>query len=189
MVSKKYYGLKNTPEQSSFGFFVGLKEESMRKYAFLGLMILSLILPAYCLAAGIAVGPGEIILENVPLGKKVAVSALAGQNLKLNITNKNGSSYIYTINILYTTETNNPLREGYRDIPDTSWVYAEKKEVEIEGNGTKAVELYLKIPKNKKYAGKKYQAIIEVKNKAKPGDFFNFAAQPIIRFSTAQEKK
>ncbi len=143
----------------------------------------------YCLAAGIAVGPGEIFLENVPLGRKVAVSALAGRNLKLNINNKNSSSYIYTINVFYTAETTNALREGFMDIPDISWISPEKQEVEIEGNGTKTVELYLNIPKNKKYAGKKYQAIIEVKNKPKPGDFFNFAAQPIIRFSTLEEKK
>ncbi len=161
----------------------------MRKYVFLGLVILNLLLPVYCLAAGLAVNPGEIVLENVPLGKKVAVSALAGKDLKLNITNKNASSYIYTITILYTDETTTSLKEGYTDIPDASWIFPENKEVEIEGNGTKAVELYLKIPKNKKYAGKKYQAIIEVKNKPKEGDFFNFAAQPTILFSTKAEKK
>lgn len=160
----------------------------MRKYIFI-ILFLSLILPQICFASGIAVSPGEIVLENVPLGKKIAASDLAGRDLKLNINNKNGSTYIYTINIFYTAETNSPLREGYVDIPDTSWIYLEKKEVEIEGNSTKAVELYLKIPKNKKYAGKKYQAIIEIKNKPKTGDLFNFAAQPIIRFSTAGKKK
>ena len=166
-----------------------LEGGNMRKNIFFGLLILSLILPQTCLAAGLAVNPAEIILENVPLGKKVAVSALSGPNSKLNIKNKNGSSYTYTINIFYTAETNNFLKEGYTDIPDVSWIYPEKKEIEIEGNSTKAVELYLKVPKNKKYAGKKYQAIIEVKNKPKSGDFFNFACQPVILFSTVTEKK
>jgi len=164
-------------------------KKTMKLAVYTLIIIITLIIPVICWAAGLAVDPGEIILENVPLGKKVAVSALGGPQAKLKITNKSGSSYTYTIDILPTLETTTPLREGYADIPDTAWIFPEKKEVIIEGNSTKAVELYLKIPKNKKYSGKKYQAIIEVKNKPKEGDFFNFAVQPAIFFSTAAEKK
>ena len=42
-------------------------------------------------AIGLAVDPGKINISDVPLGKKVAVSALGGERMKLKITNKSGS--------------------------------------------------------------------------------------------------
>ena len=140
-------------------------------------------------AAGLGVDPGEIVVRNVPLGKVVPVSELTG--VKLKIRNKGPKTYTYTISIFTTKETRSRLQAGYKDIPDTRWLWPEKSEVQISGNSEREVELYLRIPKKKKYYNKKYQAIIEVKSKKdKPTDLFVLAVQPRICFSTkAKEKK
>jgi hypothetical protein len=141
-------------------------------------------------AIGLGVDPGEITIVNVPLGKKVAVSVLGGERVKLKIENKGNSAYTYTINILYSSETQTSLRVGYVDIPDTSWIWPEKKEVTISGKSKEVVELYLKIPKKKEYYNKRYQAIVEVTSKKnRPEELFVLACQVQMCFSTFAGKR
>lgn len=140
-------------------------------------------------AIGLGVDPGEINLSNVPLGKKVAVSKLGGEAMLLRIENKSAPAFTYTIEILPTSKPDD-LKAGYTDIPDTSWLWPEKKEVRIAGGSTEAVELYLKLPKKKKYYNKRYQAIIEVKSKKeRPQDLFVLACQVRFCFSTERLEK
>ena len=149
-----------------------------------------LLFAALCLAfpvtgwtIGMEVDPVEINLSNCPLGERIAISELGGEKMKLRIENKSDSACTYTINIL--THANAPLKKDYRNIPDTSWLWPEKREVRIPGKSTKTVELYLKIPKAKEYYDKKYQAIVEVKSKKNnPQDLFVLAVQIRISFST-----
>ena len=150
---------------------------------------IGLLLVSSVWAIGLGVNPGEINIENVPLGKKVAVSVLGGKEMKLRIENKSNSAYTYTINVLTSFETRAVLKEGYMDIPDTSWIWPEKKEVSIAGKSSKAVELYLKIPKSEEYYNKKYQAIIEVISKHRPRETFVLACQLLMRFSTYAGEK
>jgi len=150
-------------------------------------IIIGLIFPitGFGLGLGLEVDPGEINLKNVPLGEKVAVSALGGEKMKLRIENKSDSAYTYTIAILPTSETSAALRVGYEDIPDIAWIIPENKEVKIAGNSTKEVELYLEIPKLNKYYNKGYQAVIEVKSKKnRPQELFVLACQLKICFET-----
>ena len=150
-------------------------------------MLLLLFTPA-AEAAGLAVDPGAIEVKNVPLGKVVRVSELTGE--KLRIKNKGSRVSAYTISILKTKETTSKLQEGYEDIPKTDWIWPEKEEIQIAGNSIKEVELYLKIPKKKKYYGEKYQAIIEIKSKKDtPGDLFVLAVQPRICLDIGAKEK
>lgn len=165
-----------------------LKIRSLRK-PILFLIIICLFFPIISWAFGLSVDPEAINLENVPLGEKVEVSKFCGESFKLKIINKGGSLYTYTIEIFYTSLTAFPLKNGYDDIPDIAWIEPEKKEIKLFGNAEGIVDLYLKVPKKNKYLNKKYQAIIEVKNKKNdPKEVFVLACQIPIRFSTAQEK-
>lgn len=147
-------------------------------------------LPQTSWAIGLEVDPGEIVIKDIPLGEVVKVSELGGEKMKLRIENKGGSAYTYTIDILPTSDTTSKLKEGYRDIPDISWIWPENKEVRIAGKSSKEVELYLKIPKTEEYYNKKYQAIIEVKSKKeRPQDLFVLACQLRMSFSTVLSKK
>jgi hypothetical protein len=139
------------------------------------------------LAMGLKVGPGHIDITDVPLGSKVSVSEAAGKPLCLQITNNSNMAYGYVINILYTAETTAPLGSGYEDIPDIGWIIPEEKEVRIHARQTRDVALYINIPNDAAYAGKKYQAVIEVQGKKnQPGDIFVLAAQVRISFSTEE---
>lgn len=149
------------------------------------LLVIILAVPSRSFGFGLEVGPDEIYIENVSLGEPVAVSVLAGERMKLSIKNKGTSAYTYSIDILRTAQTTATLKEGYRDIPDISWIWPENKEVKIAGNSTKVVELYLKIPKKAGYANKRYQAVIEVKSKKNnPTEIFVLACQLKIFFTT-----
>ncbi len=151
-------------------------------------IILVLVVSGRCFGAGLEVDPGEIYLEEVSLGKSIAVSALGGEKMKLIIKNKGASACTYSINILRCAQTTATLKEGYMDIPDSAWIYPENKEIQISGNSAKGAELYIKIPKKKEYNNKKYQAVIEVKSKKnKPEELFVLACQLKICFSIKEE--
>lgn len=169
-------------------FNLKLKPLNLKKST-LALIIIFLFFPVICWAFGLSVDPERINLENVPLGKKVAVSKLGGESLKLKIINKGGSLYTYTIEVFYTSLTAFPLKDGYDDIPDVNWVEPEKKEVAIFGNESAVVDIYLKIPQKDKYYNKKYQAVIEVKNKKNnPTEVIVLGCQIPIRFSTSSQE-
>lgn len=138
---------------------------------------------------GLETNPGQIDVTGVPLGRRVAVSKLTEQPVYLEIKNKSDAAYYYVINILHTSQTTSPLREGFVDIPDTSWIIPEEKEVRVEANQTKEVELYINIPNKKAFANKKYQAVIEVKSKKNnPQDIFVLACQLRITLQTKTGK-
>ena len=148
-------------------------------------IVIALATPSRSFGFGLEVEPGEIYIENVALGKTVAVSALGGERMKLRIENKGASAYTYTIDILPTAQTSATLKEGYIDIPDTTWIWPENNEVTIAGKSTEVVEVYLKIPQKKECYDKKYQAVIEVKNKKnRPEEIFVLACQLKMCFST-----
>ncbi len=152
--------------------------------------LIALVLPGMSFGMGLEVDPGEINIQNVALGQKVAVSALGGELMKLRIKNKGPAAYTYTIDILRSSQTTAPLNAGYTDIPDTSWIFPQSKEVEVPGNSAKDVELYLQIPKKKEFYNKKYQAVIEVKNKKNNStEIFVLACQLKMLFSTYAGEK
>lgn len=147
----------------------------------------ALAAPGISFGAGLGIDPGEINVKNVPPGEKVAVSALGGEGMKLKIKNQGADACNYTIDILPCAKTTATLGAGYIDIPDVSWISPEAKEVQVPGNSSKDVELYIKVPEEKERYGKSYQAVIEVKSKGKgnkSGVNFVLACQMKICFST-----
>lgn len=141
--------------------------------------------PPQARAMGLEVDPDEIRVENCRVGAKLAVSKLKPQGAKLQIRNKSSKGFTYAINTLHCFDVNIPVKQGYSDIPDTSWITPKNKEIFIEAGETKEVELYLKVPKGNQYRNKKYQAIIEIKSKKNnPEDIFVLAVQLKMLFST-----
>ncbi|MBL7072707.1 MAG: hypothetical protein ISS33_02870 [Candidatus Omnitrophica bacterium] len=134
---------------------------------------------------GMEVDPVDVIVTNCPLGEKVTASDLGGDEMILRIQNKDPGSHTYTVNVLSAVTGNGRLKPGFQDIPDTSWVTPETKEISIQGNSTGKMELYINVPNMEKYGDKKYQGVIEVKSKKDaPGDMFVLAVQIGLRIST-----
>ncbi|MCK5229563.1 MAG: hypothetical protein KAR13_04815 [Desulfobulbaceae bacterium] len=144
--------------------------------------------PALAYSMGLSVDPSEIILNNVPVGKRISVSEFAGEKMRLVIENKSSEDFFYEINILDTTQTKIPLNQGYKDIPDTSWIIPQVNQIHILAGNTKTVGLYLKIPKDKQYENQNYQAIVEVKSKKNNlEDLFVLAVQVRMYIGTGME--
>ncbi len=161
------------------------KIETVLLVALMVFMVVGLVFPAAGYSFGLEVDPVEIVVQGCPLGEKAAVSELGGEKMRLRIENKGAAAYIYTINVLSSSQAGSRLREGYIDIPDTAWIIPENKEVRIPADSIGEVELYIEIPESKKYYNKRYQAIIEVKSKKnKPEDIFVLAVQIRMCFST-----
>jgi len=135
--------------------------------------------------SGMEVDPVDVIVINCPLGEKVTASDLGGDEMVLRIQNKDSGSHTYTVNVLSALTGNGRLKPGFQNIPDTSWVTPENKEITIPGNSTGKMELYINVPNMEKYGEKKYQGVIEVKSKKdNPEDMFVLAVQIGLRIST-----
>jgi hypothetical protein len=134
---------------------------------------------------GLEVGPDDISLEGVLLGEKLSFSKIAGRPIALEIKNKSNRAFDYEINILYSLNTTAGLSYGYSDIPDTGWIIPENKMIKVEAGQTGRLELYMAVPDDASYAGKAYQAVIEVKSmKDNPNDLFVLACQLRVFFTT-----
>jgi len=148
-----------------------------------------LFFPVASYSLGLEVNPGKIHLTGVPLGSQVDISGFTKEPASLQITNKGDMPSDYVISVLRTSETTAPLPAGYTDIPDTSWIIPQAREARVEAKQTKDVALYINIPDKRAYAGKKYQAIIEVKSKKnKPQNLFVLACQLQLTFKTKTQE-
>jgi len=136
-------------------------------------------------ALGVEVDPVEINLKSAPLGETIAISVLSEEKMKLTIQNKGAIAYTYTIDVLPASKTTGVFKKGYINIPDTSWIWPQKREVLIQGDSVKEVELFLKVPDEKGYKDKNFQAVIEIKSKKNsPKEVFMVAVQLRMFFST-----
>jgi len=134
---------------------------------------------------GLEAGPGNISLTAAPLGEKISFSKLSGRPLPLEIKNKSDRAFNYEIHILYSAQTTAALVKGYSDIPDTNWIIPQRKKIKVKAGDEGRVELYIAVPDDVSYAGKAYQAVIEVKSvKDNPGDLFVLACQLRVNFTT-----
>jgi hypothetical protein len=165
-------------------------KRTIKRVTALALLYFLVFAVSICWATmSIEVNPNQINVAGVPLGRKIAVTDCTGKRIYLEIKNKNNAAYYYVISILHTPQTTYTLREGFVDIPDTNWIIPEEKEVKVEAHQTKEVELYINIPNKLGYADKKYQAVIEVKNKKNhPQDVFILACQVMINLQTAKKE-
>lgn len=147
-----------------------------------------LFFPVSAHSMGLSVDPSEIILNNVPVGKRISVSEFAGEKMRLVIKNKSLQDFFYQINILDAAQTKTSIKHGYKDIPDTSWITPESGQIHILAGDIKTVDLYLKIPKDKQYENQNYQAIVEIKSKKNnPEDLFVLAVQARMYIGTDTE--
>lgn len=114
--------------------------------------------------SGIAIAGGlsstfvEVRLKGIKPGVVYSVEREAGMPLIVNNTTE-----AMTIDIGVDTEkpVDYNLVPGYEAIPDLSWVVVKKKFFKDVSPGQSAkTDILIKVPRGKKYAGKKYQVYI-----------------------------
>lgn len=104
--------------------------------------------------------PLEFNLENIPLGKKIDIAKVLGKSLK--ITNTSDRERTFYMNAKPFAGFHAGIKQGYTDTPDPNFLSFEPGMITIKPKESAQVKLFLQIPKDKKYKGKKYGFLIPV---------------------------
>lgn len=106
--------------------------------------------PVY--AGGISSNWGEVKVENLQLGEKYDLNALAYSPFK--ITNNFDAEISLRLDVL--EPKTDELKPGYLAVEDVSWITV-KQEVKVKPHEQAVIPIQISIPKDKKYQGGKYQ--------------------------------
>lgn len=118
------------------------------------LIIFSLM--QFSFAGGLTTGFGEVLVENLSLGKAYSMKKEA--KFPLIITNTSNQKVDLKIELLLPQE--GELKPGFKAIPDFNWIRLEQKEFVIEPNYSAKTDVFINIPNEQQYLGKKYQVFI-----------------------------
>ncbi len=123
-------------------------------------VILSLVL-FFCLVrfgntGGISTPFTEVVVKNLSVGKYYTIGQKVDRQLR--VRNKSKNSIELRMEVLMPSKSE--LKEGYKPIPDVSWIELEKDYFSVEPSKNAVTDVIVTIPRDKKYLGKKYQAYI-----------------------------
>ena len=104
--------------------------------------------------------PNDLVVEDVPVGKKVDVEKVTGQFLKL--VNTGNESVKIHVNSLPVSETGIIAPDGWENTPDPAFLTFRSKKVKVNPIEIKKLPFYINFPKDDKYRGKKYFFVVEV---------------------------
>lgn len=102
--------------------------------------------------------PPKIMLFDFKLGEKQDLAELTGNQFK--IINPNDEDYRYRVTSIRIADSKVTSSPGYEDCPDPSFLTFSESEVDVPANTVKVVKLFLNIPDEKEYRGKKYMFLI-----------------------------
>jgi len=133
------------------------KEYQMWRRLLLFFVVVLIIwcLPLQALAQGLAVSPGILKGENIPLGERVSFSEIV-------IMNTTDTDHLYSISVQKPVTT----KEGYEEIPDPQWIKPAISEIEIPAQSRDSVQIWVRIPNNEANASKNYEGWVVVSEKA-----------------------
>jgi len=101
--------------------------------------------------------PHEIVLQNVPIGKKQSVKELSGKTLR--ILNPNDEAYMFKLESISLKDSLWKPKEKFEEV-DPSFLTFSKLKFKVKGKSIKEIKLYLNFPRDELYAGKTYIFII-----------------------------
>ena len=104
-------------------------------------------------AGKIATNFAEVKIDNLHIGRKHSMQERF--NLPFNIMNL--SDEAVRVRLWIHVPTEEELKPGYEPIPNPEWVSLEMSSMTIEAKKTGFSDVYIEIPKNKRYLDKKYQ--------------------------------
>lgn len=104
--------------------------------------------------------PGEIYLDNVPLGKRYDIGKEAG--ITLTVTNNGEREQVFELESRTVGNSSATLTAGYSDTPDAALLSFSEIEFTLPPKGTTTANMYLEFPAKEEYAGKKFMFIIRV---------------------------
>ena len=104
--------------------------------------------------------PHTIFIDGVELGKKIDIEKKYKHTLK--VVNPNNEKFSYRIRTVTAWEAEMGVIPGYEDAPEPSFLTLSEKEFSLPPISIREIKMFLQIPNEEKYRGKKYQFVISV---------------------------
>ncbi len=133
---------------------------------------------SYVYPIGILTPFTEQRVENIKLGKKYLIKPLKVKN-----TGKDKVK----VKVEVLKPSLSELKEDYEQISDISWIIIEKTTFTIKSEEWAKTDIFIRIPKNKLYYGKKYQVWLLTQTVSKTG-LIQAGLKSRLLFSTARKK-
>lgn len=102
--------------------------------------------------------PHTIFIDGVELSKKIDVEKKYRESLKL--VNPNNEEFRYRIKTVTGWDAGLGVIPGYEETPNPSFLTFNEKEFSVPPLSIREIRMFLQIPDEEKYKGKKYQFVI-----------------------------
>lgn len=124
-----------------------------KKIVFLTGIITFLFVPLY--PVGILTPFTECRIDNIVQGREHLL------NMPLKVKNTGSSSIEIEVEVIKPSLSE--LKEDYNQIPDVRWITTEKSSWTIEAGKWIETDVFIEVPKDKRWCGNKYQAYLLTK--------------------------
>lgn len=137
-------------------------------------------------AGGLSTQLGEVVIENLQVGKSYNLKELA--NVSLIVTNT--SEFTVHLKMEPLQSGDSELKQGSAPIPDISWVKLSESTFTLAPSDKAISDIILSIPDEDQYLGKKYQVMIWSHTLAgsESGMFLAYGLKSRIIFTTENER-
>ncbi len=117
------------------------------------ILLLLVVFASPCFAGKIGTNFGEVKVESLPIGQTQSMKQIA--NMPFNVINMTDESI--DLKLLVEMPKAEEVKPGYDPLPNPDWVKLEKESLRLPPQETGNSDIYITIPKEKRYLGKKYQ--------------------------------
>lgn len=143
------------------------------------MLIVGLLLASNAWAGGLRCSFGEVVINNLKIGRNYSLKSLA--NLPLVITNTDTQPCTVRVDALVPGDSE--LKQEALAVPSASWASARPDSFVLEAGESKSVELMLSIPDDESLLGKKFEVIYWSHTLAQAGNLLAYGLKSRVIFS------
>jgi len=147
-------------------------------------LLLALATPLAASAGGLRCSVGEVVLENLKIGKAYSLRTLA--NLPLTLTNTADHAVTVALDPLVPGESE--LRGGAEAIGSAGWVSVVPETLTLEAGQTGTADVSLAVPDDETLFGRRFQAMVWSHTLPDPNDLISVGLKSRIIFSVDTER-
>jgi hypothetical protein len=132
------------------------KQKGVNMINLVTLTCLVFVFATNCFAGRIGTNFAEVKVDKLQVGQTHSMKEKF--NLPFNVINL--SDDIVNLKLWVEIPSEEELKPGYEPIPNPEWVYLEKTSMTVQPHKTGISDIFISIPKKKRYLGKKYHVSI-----------------------------
>lgn len=112
-------------------------------------------------AGGFGIGPGMAMVENIKPGA-AEVNVADANGFSFEVENGTAEKHVFTVSVRTAKSTISSWETGYENIPDTSALRLDTKEIEVDAKSKGNVKLFIKVPDKPENYNRKWMACVVV---------------------------